>query len=259
MLCCSDADGSMVLRLLCVVMSLCSILWESTVLRLHCLSTVTCSFAWGGMVLWLLWVSIVLCWIMVFWLLFRGDMAMGAMADKFEKGTVGTLEEDEDVGRVGMVLGTMGDMHEKVSGAVLEDDRVGRRVRSFGRKTGMEEVWGRRWEVDCRDQGWMRGQCAYTEEDCVFVGEFVVMLRGNETGGTAVWNDSIKDTWKELKMWLVDWSQRWYAFESGAYPISVHGMEQWCIFGLLVGMSTNMQQPISQRWERDSLQLCQSS
>jgi len=65
---------------------------------------------------------------------------MGAMADKFEKGTVGTLEEDEDVGRVGMVLGTMGDMHEKVSGAVLEDDRVGRRVRSFGRKTGMEEV-----------------------------------------------------------------------------------------------------------------------
>jgi hypothetical protein len=60
--------------------------------------------------------------------------------------------------------------------------------------------------------------------------------------GLADSNNSMKDTWKELKIQSVDQSQRRYALEWGAYPMRVQGMERWLIFGLLVGMSTKARQ-----------------
>jgi hypothetical protein len=45
--------------------------------------------------------------------------------------------------------------------------------------------------------------------------------------GLADSNNSMKDTWNELKIWSVERSHRRYALEWGAYPMRVQGMERW--------------------------------
>jgi hypothetical protein len=77
-----------------------------------------------------------------------------------------------------------------------------------------------------------------------------VVPGSREEGSTS--RCSMNVTWKELKHFPVETSHKRYAFELGAYPISMQGLEHWYIFGYLVWISAKARHPISRKWDKDS-------